>query len=181
VGTDRIGVPDYTLPVDDPSAAAIGSVVIKRLVIVGIAFAAVYFAEQSGLLSRWSDAGSSRTDNSASTTVSSAGDALAAAFESQRSNVQVRGAGSVTKILPDDNEGSRHQRFIVRLASGQSVLIAHNIDLAGRVSSLKPGDPVEFYGEYEWNAKGGVVHWTHRDPQHSHADGWIKHNGHTYQ
>ena len=51
----------------------------------------------------------------------------------------------------------------------------------GRVSSLKPGDPVEFYGEYEWTERGGVVHWTHRDPQRSHADGWIKHNGHTYQ
>jgi len=25
------------------------------------------------------------------------------------------------------------------------------------------------------------VHWTHRDPQHKHEDGWIKHNGHTYQ
>ena len=154
---------------------------IKKLVIVGIAFAAVYFAEQSGLFSRWYDAGTGRTDNSASTTVSGTGDALATAFANHRSNVQVQAGGSVSKILSDDNEGSRPQRFIVRLASGQTVLIAHNIDLAGRVSSLKPGDPVEFYGEYEWNERGGVIHWTHRDPQHSHADGWIKHNGHTYQ
>jgi hypothetical protein len=154
---------------------------MKRILVIAIAFGAVYFAQQSGLFSRWHDAGTGRTDNSAGTTVSSAGDALAAAFEKHRSNVQVQAGGSVSKILSDDNEGSRHQRFIVRLASGQTVLIAHNIDLAARVSSLKPGDPVEFNGEYEWNERGGVIHWTHRDLQHSHADGWIKHNGHTYQ
>jgi len=160
---------------------------MKRIVAVAIAFAAVYFAAQSGLFPRQRDAGTSATDTSTSarantsTTVSGAGDTLAAAFDNHRSNVQVQGGGSVAKILSDDNEGSRHQRFIVRLASGQTVLIAHNIDLAGRVSSLKPGDPVEFYGEYEWNERGGVIHWTHRDPQRSHADGWIKHNGRTYQ
>jgi len=151
---------------------------MKRIVAVAIAFAAVYFAAQSGLFPRQHD------DDVGATTTSADridGGTLAAAFENHRSDVQVQGGGSVAKILPDDNEGSRHQRFIVRLASGHTVLIAHNIDLAGRVSSLKPGDPVEFYGEYEWNERGGVVHWTHRDPQHSHADGWIKHNGHTYQ
>jgi hypothetical protein len=106
---------------------------------------------------------------------------LVAAFENHRSNVQVQGSGHVTKVLADDNDGSRHQRFIVRVDSGQTVLIAHNIDLANRVASLSNGDRIEFYGEYEWNAKGGVIHWTHRDPQHRHVDGWIKHNGRTYQ
>ena len=148
---------------------------MKRIVVVAIAFAAVYFAAHSGLLPQPHD------DDRGATNTSRADGSLTAAFENHRSNVQVQGGGSVAKVLADDNEGSRHQRFIVRLASGQTVLIAHNIDLAGRVSSLKPGDPVEFYGEYEWNERGGVVHWTHRDPQHKHEDGWIKHNGHTYQ
>jgi hypothetical protein len=153
---------------------------MKRIVAVVVAFAAIYFAAQSGLLPRQHDAGTSAS-TSTHTSVEAASDGLTAAFENHRSNVQVQGGGSVSKVLSDDNEGSRHQRFIVRLASGQTVLIAHNIDLAGRVSSLKPGDPVEFCGEYEWNERGGVVHWTHRDPQHNHVDGWIKHNGHTYQ
>jgi hypothetical protein len=84
-------------------------------------------------------------------------------------------------VLPDDNEGSRHQRFIVRLASGRTVLIAHNIDLAPRVEGLTAGDSVEFSGEFENNDKGGVVHWTHHDPDGRHVGGWIKHGGRVYQ
>ncbi|MGC4091987.1 MAG: DUF3465 domain-containing protein [Polyangiaceae bacterium] len=106
---------------------------------------------------------------------------IAAAFREQRSNVQVQGAGSVSRILADDREGAAHQRFIVRLASGQTVLIAHNIDLASRVAGLREGDAIEFFGEYEWNAQGGVVHWTHRDPDGRHVSGWLRHQGRTYQ
>ena len=84
-------------------------------------------------------------------------------------------------ILSDDNDGSRHQRFILRLDSGQTLLIAHNIDLAPRVSSLSEGDGIAFYGVYEWNPKGGVIHWTHHDPNNHHVTGWLQHNGKTYQ
>jgi hypothetical protein len=87
----------------------------------------------------------------------------------------------VTRILADDLAGSRHQRFVVRLASGQTVLIAHNIDIAPRVAGLQKGDRVRFYGEYMWNEKGGMVHWTHHDPDGRHVAGWLKHNGRTYQ
>src|SRR5205814_4074603 len=59
------------------------------------------------------------------------------AFKNRTSNVQVEGEGSVTRILADDLAGSRHQRFVVRLASGQTVLIAHNIDIALRVAGLQ--------------------------------------------
>jgi hypothetical protein len=84
-------------------------------------------------------------------------------------------------MLPDDQDGSRHQRFIVQLASGQTVLIAHNIDIATRVDALKVGDTVRFYGEYVWNARGGVIHWTHHDPQGRHVAGWVMRDGKTYQ
>ena len=103
------------------------------------------------------------------------------AFKNRTSNVQVEGAGVVTRILADDLAGSRHQRFVVRLASGQTVLIAHNIDIATRVTGLQNGDRVRFYGEYVWNEKGGMVHWTHHDPDGRHVAGWLKHNGRTYQ
>ena len=107
--------------------------------------------------------------------------AVSTAFERRQSDVQVQGQGEVFRILSDDNDGSRHQRFILRLDSGQTLLIAHNIDLASRIASLRTGDLVEFYGEYEWNSKGGVVHWTHHDPRGTHADGWLKHDGRTYK
>lgn len=106
---------------------------------------------------------------------------LARAFEERSRGVQVRGSGTVTRILPDDNDGSRHQRFIVRLASGQTLMVAHNIDLAPRVAGLRQGDTVSFYGEYEWNAEGGVIHWTHDDPRGTHVAGWVEHNGRRYQ
>jgi hypothetical protein len=101
--------------------------------------------------------------------------------ESWRAGQQVRGTGTVSRVLPDDNDGSSHQRFILQLSSGRTLLIAHNIDLAPRVSSLKEGDTVSFYGEYEPNDKGGVIHWTHSDPQGRHTPGWLEHNGRRYQ
>ena len=107
--------------------------------------------------------------------------ALTSAFENRKSNIQVSGSGIVIRNLSDDTSGSRHQKFILKLSSGQTLLISHNIDLAPRISSLRKGDAVSFYGEYEWNSKGGVVHWTHHDPRGNHVSGWLKHNGATYQ
>ena len=103
------------------------------------------------------------------------------AYDKQLSDLQVQGEGIVSKVLSDDLEGSRHQRFILKLNNGPSLLVAHNIDLAPRINGLKAGDTVEFHGEYEWNSKGGVIHWTHDDPAGRHADGWLKHQGQTYQ
>jgi hypothetical protein len=106
---------------------------------------------------------------------------IANAFANHESNLQVAGEGVVIKLLPDDNNGGRHQRFIIRLPSNQTILIAHNIDLAPGISALREGDSVQFYGEYEWNEKGGIVHWTHRDPNGSHVAGWLEHQGQRYQ
>ncbi|NOE72671.1 DUF3465 domain-containing protein [Vibrio cholerae] len=106
---------------------------------------------------------------------------LQQAYKSQQSDIQVQGFGQVVKVLPDDNDGSKHQKFILKLNNGQTLLVAHNIDLAPRIPNLKVGDSVEFYGEYEWNKKGGVLHWTHKDPQNRHAHGWLKHNGRVYE
>ena len=110
-----------------------------------------------------------------------ADEVLAQAYKDKRSDIQVKGLGKVEKVLADDNKGSRHQKFILRLASGQTLLVAHNIDLAPRIAGLRAGDHVGFYGEYEWNERGGVVHWTHRDPAGRHIHGWLEHDGRRYQ
>jgi len=107
--------------------------------------------------------------------------ALARAFEEGSSNIRVEGEGVVTTLLPDDRNGRRHQRFILELGSGQTVLVAHNVDLAPRIEALREGDRVAFSGEYEWNPRGGVIHWTHRDPGGAREAGWLRHAGRTYQ
>lgn len=103
------------------------------------------------------------------------------AFDRRQSNIQVQAEGRVKAVLADDNEGSRHQKFILGLENGLTVLVAHNIDLAPRIKNIEKGDTVEFYGEYEYTEKGGVIHWTHHDPQNRHVGGWLKHKGQIYQ
>lgn len=96
---------------------------------------------------------------------------VATAFSNRQSGVQVSGESVVDRILSDDTEGGRHQRFTLRLASGQTLLVAHNIAIPPRIPSLEPGDTVSFNGVYEWNGKGGVLHWTHHDPNGKHEAG----------
>ncbi len=104
-------------------------------------------------------------------------DRIAAAFQDRESDLQVRDVGVVERVLTDDNDGSRHQRFILRLSTGQTVLVAHNIDLAPRLAGIARGDTVAFNGEYEWGAEGGVIHWTHHDPAGRHQGGWLEWRG----
>ena len=106
---------------------------------------------------------------------------ILAAFEQRESDRWVEASGTVDRLLPDDNDGSRHQRFILRLPSGHTVLISHNIDLAPRLDGLDRGAAVAFRGEYEWNAQGGVVHWTHHDPSGALEGGWLEHGGRRYR
>lgn len=94
--------------------------------------------------------------------------------------VQVYGEGYVIKTLPDDNKGSRHQRFILSTGSS-TVLVVHNIDIAPRLENLQRGDQVALTGEYISNKKGGMIHWTHHDPRHHHPDGWLMYKKKRYQ
>lgn len=103
-----------------------------------------------------------------------------AAFEQQRSDVWVSVSGKVIRLLSDDNKGSRHQRFIVELETGHTLMVAHNIDLVVRVP-LVVGDTVQLRGQYEWNHKGGVIHWTHHDPAGNIEGGWIDHKSERYR
>ena len=148
----------------------------KVLILVAVIIAGyLYLNGRSGI--DLQNVRASVTDNS----TGSADSVIADAYANHKSNLQVSGEGTVTRLLPDDNKGSRHQKFIIALDSGQTLLVAHNIDTAPRIGSLRPGDTVQFSGEYEWNDKGGVIHWTHRDRAGFHKAGWLKHKGQTYQ
>ena len=114
--------------------------------------------------------------------------ALIDAFKHKKSDIFIEGAGVVKKLLADDNKGSRHQKFLLTISPTQTLLFAHNIDLAPRLENLQIGDVLTFKGEYVYNPKGGVMHWTHKNPQGEIRvpqggvkAGWIKHNGKIYE
>jgi len=129
----------------------------------------------------YDDTSNTNTNNSSSSTLSPSDLVLKSLYDKQISDFQIQGSGTVTTILADDLEGDKHQKFILKLASGQTLLMAHNIDIAPRIDTIAVGDSVEFYGEYYWTAEGGGIDWTHKDPDGVHVDGWLKHEGVTYQ
>ena len=99
--------------------------------------------------------------------------AVEQAFAAQRSGLWLETSGRVIRVLKDDNEGARHQKFILELDDGHSVLVAHNIDLARRIPA-REGLSLTVRGRYEWNDRGGVIHWTHHDPDGREPGGWIE-------
>ncbi|MBX9685990.1 MAG: DUF3465 domain-containing protein [Candidatus Obscuribacterales bacterium] len=103
-------------------------------------------------------------------------------------NAQAQGAqkveliftAPVKKLLPDDRRGLPHQLFLLELQNGSTVKIAHDTKYAPHIP-LSPGDVVTVKGEYIWNKKGGVVHWTHHSDTPKHEGGYIDFNGRRYE
>jgi len=153
---------------------SIGGIIVLLIV-------AYFGLDLSGHKKNQSPSSNSVTQNTESTLSNDGVDTVEAAYEHRQSKVQVQGSGRVKAILREDNDGTRHQKFILVLKNGLSILVAHNIDLAPKIDNLHKGDIVEFNGEYEYNEKGGVLHWTHHDPQNRHENGWLKHDGRIYQ
>lgn len=153
----------------------------RRVLVMAVGVVLVLVATVAVLAALLIPGGQLFQTQSPTSAVSSGDAAIASAFERQLSDVQVTGEGVVTRTLSDDTEGDRHQRFVLMLASGQTLLVAHNIDIAPRIEGLQAGDPVAFSGVYEYNDQGGLVHWTHHDPDGDHQGGWLRHEGVTYQ
>ncbi|MEM7097925.1 MAG: DUF3465 domain-containing protein [Pseudomonadota bacterium] len=148
---------------------------------VFLIIAVLYVLNETSLTTGGAEDSLNSTTNSTSRSASGSNDAIVRAFNNRTSDVWVNGEGVVSAILPDDNKGSRHQKFILNLGDGLTVLVAHNIDLAPRIQNLKKHDQVAFRGEYEWNHKGGVVHWTHHDPAGRREGGFLRHLGRLYK
>lgn len=147
---------------------------MRRSPIVVLVLLAVgaWFAAQQRLDAPRAPTPASRTSTPAATP--RADDSLARAIARRAQDVQVTGEGTVVKLLRDDDDGSPHQRFLLDVGAQRTVLIAHNLALAPRVAPLAVGDRVEFAGEFVWNEKGGVVHWTHPDPRGRHRAGYAR-------
>ena len=102
-------------------------------------------------------------------------------FSRSDSGSWIEASGFVIRLLNDAYEDDeRHQRFVVDAGHGQTLLIAHNLDLAARVP-VGLGDRVSLRGLYEWNESGGTVHWTHRDPMGIESGGYIEFRRRAYR
>ncbi|HUT75782.1 MAG TPA: DUF3465 domain-containing protein [Armatimonadota bacterium] len=93
------------------------------------------------------------------------------AFALRTSGIVLTVPGVVARILDDDTRSPRHQRFILRTARGQTLLVSHNLELAPR-APVRAGDAVTVRGQYEWNNEGGLLHNTHSRPRR--PSGWIR-------
>jgi Protein of unknown function (DUF3465) len=108
-------------------------------------------------------------------------DSQIVAFENEhRMNTEVTGKVKVYKLLQEDDEGLKHERFLVMLSDGTTVLVAHSLDKAPLVP-VSPEDEIIIHGEYVWNQKGGVIHWTHHSDSPRHEGGWIDFKGKRYE
>lgn len=72
-----------------------------------------------------------------------------------------------------------HEAFDARSSAGP-VEIVDNVAIAPRCP-VRAGDRVEVCGEMVHDpGRLPVVHWTHHDPAHRHADGFIRLRGRLY-
>jgi len=94
--------------------------------------------------------------------------------------VEVTVEAPVRKLLREDDEGLPHQKFLISLSNGTTILIAHDLKMADHVP-IQPGDIVRIHGEYIWNPRGGLIHWTHHTDTPYHEGGWIELNGRRYE
>ncbi len=101
------------------------------------------------------------------------------AYRRRQSGIFLTAEGRVVRVLKDDRRGIPHQRFIIRLRGGQTLLVVHNTAVAPRVP-VQAGDLIRVRGEYRWNAKGGLLHFTHRPAGRARGrpavglGGWIR-------
>ncbi|CAN5273443.1 hypothetical protein BH11CYA1_BH11CYA1_09680 [soil metagenome] len=105
---------------------------------------------------------------------------VAAAQNGHQSHVQVTCTLPVKRMLRPDEKGEKHEKFLLQLSNGSTILVAHNVSRAASVP-ISAGDIVTVHGEYIWNAKGGVIHWTHASDTPRHESGYIDFNGQRYQ
>jgi hypothetical protein len=102
-------------------------------------------------------------------------------YQTHQSQVEVTADGTVVQVLPDQAGSSGpHERFIIKLTSYDlTLLVEHNLSIGTR-APVAVGDHVTVHGEYIWNSQGGLIHFTHHDPEARHEGGFIEDNGTKY-
>jgi hypothetical protein len=130
----------------------------------------------SGLLSIWLvGCGSSALQPAQAPQVSAASQAqdLAASGRVPTNFTVVMGV--VIKLLPADNHGLPHQKFVIQEIeprAGRILEVAHNTSMAPPVEDLRKGDRVIIRGVLFSGVRNGI-HWTHHAKRPGDA-GFIK-------
>ena len=108
--------------------------------------------------------------------------AVCSAYQAGRSRVEVVADGTVTRVFGvAPGVVSPHEGFLMRLSTGCNVIVRVEANTAFTGSfPIARGDRVTVKGEYEFYPRGGVIHWTHRDPRNRHEGGFIEIGGKTY-
>ena len=72
--------------------------------------------------------------------------------------------------------------YLIAPAEGYPQVAAAAPDNDNALFNVSPalGDHVIVHGEYIWNPEGGLIHFTHHDPQGTHEGGYIIDGGKTY-
>lgn len=107
--------------------------------------------------------------------------AIVQAQAAQAQKVELTVTAPVLKLLREENYREPHQRFLLSLSNGTTVLVANDLKYGTYVPNLRPGALLRLHGEYIWNEKGGVLHWTHLSDEPRHESGYIDYNGWRYQ
>ncbi len=109
-------------------------------------------------------------------------DTLCHAYLNRASHVEVVAGGTVLRLLGTRGESaSPHEGFLLRVTTPCDAIlrVETNVAFTGTIP-VQRGQRVVVKGEYETDATGGVIHWTHRDPRGHHPDGFIDVGGHRY-
>lgn len=107
------------------------------------------------------------------------------AWRSNRSHLEVTAEGSVARRLGTRvGRSGTHEGFLLHLTGaagrGLTVRVEDNVDITGPIP-LTEGAEVEVRGEYIFDRRGGIIHYTHRDPRGRHSAGYVRVNDKFYQ
>jgi hypothetical protein len=104
-------------------------------------------------------------------------------YASGSSGVEVIAQGTVLGVL-GTNEGpsGEHEGFLLGLKQDCDLMlrVETNVDITGPVP-VQDGQVVTVKGQFEDDAEGGVIHWTHHDPSGRHVAGYVEIAGKLYQ
>lgn len=104
-------------------------------------------------------------------------------YASGSGGVEVIGHGTVLAVLGSrDGPSGEHEGFLLKLDQECDLMlrVETNIDITGPVP-LQTGETVTVKGQFEDDASGGVIHWTHHDPRGRHVGGYVEAGGKLYQ